>query len=83
MPANLIIIFIMDKKSKDELTQLGLESYYQGLGRGERGKLLLYVAQDLGISYPSVHGKFRGSQRFSVAELRALEPIINQELWRK
>ncbi len=73
----------MDKKSKDELTQLGLESYYQTLGRGERGKLLLYVAADLGMSYPSVQGKFKGSQRFSIAELRALGPIISQELWRK
>jgi len=73
----------MSKNFDENLTQLGLESYYQALGRGERGKLLLYVAQDLGISYPSVQGKFRGSQRFSVAELRALEPIINQELWRK
>lgn len=73
----------MSKKKIIEITQLGLESYYQTLGRGERGKLLLYIATDLDISYPSVQGKFTGSQRFSVAEIRALEPIINQELWKK
>lgn len=73
----------MKKILDEKLTQLGLESYYQTLSRGERGKLLLYVATDLDISYPSVQGKFTGSQRFSVAEIRALEPIINQELWKK
>lgn len=73
----------MSKKNKEEMTQVGLESYYQTLGRGERGKLLLYVATDLGISFYTVQGKFTGSQRFSVAELRALEPIIREELWRK
>lgn len=73
----------MNKKNKEEMTQVGLESYYQTLGRGERGKLLLYIASDLEISFTSVQGKFTGSQRFSVAELRALEPIIREELWRK
>lgn len=73
----------MNKILDEKLTQLGLESYYQTLSRGERGKLLLYVATDFDISYPSVQGKFTGSQRFSVAEIRALEPIINQELWKK
>ena len=73
----------MDKKKKVEMTQVGLESYYQTLGRGERGRLLLYIAADLDISYTSVQGKFTGSQRFSVAELRALEPVINEELWRR
>ena len=73
----------MNKKNNGEMTQLGLESYYQSLGRGERGKLLLYVATDLGISFYTVQGKFTGSQRFSVAELRALEPIIKEELWKQ
>lgn len=73
----------MSKKNKEEMTQVGLESYYQSLSRGERGKLLLYVAADLDISYTSVQGKFTGSQRFSVAELRALEPVVKEELWRR
>lgn len=73
----------MGKKNKEEMTQLGLESYYQSLGRRERGKLLLYVASDLEISFTSVQGKFTGTQRFSVAEIRALEPIIREELWRQ
>ena len=73
----------MNKKMDDKMTQVGLESYYQSLGRSERGKLVMYVAVDLSLSYPTVRGKFTGTQRFSTAELRALQPIITQELWRQ
>ena len=73
----------MSKEKDGKLTQMGLESYYQTLGRGDRGKALLYVASFLGISYPSVQGKFTGKQKFSNAELIALQPVINEELWRQ
>lgn len=73
----------MGKKKDDKLTQMGLESYYRTLCRGDRGKVLLYVASFLGISYPSVHGKFMGRQKFSTAELMVLEPIIKNELWKQ
>lgn len=73
----------MDKKKDKKLTQLGLESYYQTLARGDRGKALLYVASYLGLSYNSVQGKFTGKQKFTNAELIALQPIIEGELWRQ
>ena len=73
----------MNKEKEGKLTQIGLETYYQTLCRGDRGKALLYVASFLGISYPSVQGKFTGKQKFSNAELIALQPIIDGELWKQ
>lgn len=73
----------MNKKKTEKLTQMGLESYYQTLCRGDRGKMLLHVASFLGISYQSVQGKFTGKQKFSNAELIAIQPVIEDESWRK
>ena len=83
LPTNLSIIFGMSKKTNEKLTQMGLESYYQTLSKGEKGKALVYIAMYLDISYPSLQGKFTGKQKFTTAELIALEPIINDELWRQ
>ena len=63
--------------------KIKLESYYQTLSKGEKGKALVYIAMYLDISYPSLQGKFTGKQKFTTAELIALEPIINDELWRQ
>ena len=83
LPTNLRIIIGMNKKTSEKLTQMGLESYYQTLSKGEKGKALVYIAMYLDISYPSLQGKFTGKQKFTTAELIALEPIINDELWRQ
>ena len=73
----------MSKDLNEKLTQVGLESYYEILGRGDRGRLLIFIASYLNISYYSVQNKFVGRTKFSVAELIALQPVINQELWRQ
>lgn len=83
MPTNLSIIIEMSKKTDEKLTQVGLESYYQGLSKGEKGKVLVYIAMYLGISYPSLQGKFTGKQKFTTAELIALQPVIADESWRQ
>lgn len=83
LPTNLSIIIEMNKKTDEKLTQLGLESYYQGLSKGEKGKMLVYIAMYLGISYPSLQGKFTGKQKFTTAELIALQPVITDESWKQ
>ncbi len=67
----------------ENLTNLGLQSYHLKLSRKERVKLKNYISAKFGISYFSTDAKFAGRQRFSPAELLALEPIIGGELWRQ
>ena len=74
----------MSKEKEGKLTNVGLQAYYAKLPIGERGKLIVYVINHLGMSYATWQGKFTGKrQQFSPAELIALEPIINEELWRQ
>lgn len=69
---------------KGKLTNVSLQSYYANLPVGERGKLIVYIINRLGMSYTTWQGKFVGKrQKFTIAELIALEPIINDELWRQ
>lgn len=67
----------------EKLTNLGLQTYHMNLSRKERVKLKNYVSAMFNISYYSTDGKFAGRQRFSPAELLALQPIIDNELWRQ
>lgn len=72
----------MQEKEK-EFTNVGLQSYYNGLDKKERQKLTSYVAMKFEKSYYTMDGKFRGNTNFSAAELLALQPIIRDELWRE
>lgn len=67
----------------ENLTNLGLQAYHKKLSRKERVQLKNYVSMKFGISYFSTDGKFVGRQKFTPAELLALEPIIEKELWRQ
>lgn len=67
----------------EELTNVGLQSYVKELDIQDQMKLKTYVAFRFGKSYMTVNDKFAGRRPFSQTELLALEPIINQELWRQ
>lgn len=82
--ANLRRNFQVSKKNNQKLTNVGLQTYYDQLPVGERGKLIVYIINKLGMSYATWQGKFIGKrQKFTIAELIALEPIINEEQWRQ
>ena len=66
-----------------ELTNVGLQTYAKGLSAAEQMKLKTYVALKFGKSYITINDKFNGSRSFSTVELMALQPIIEQELWRQ
>ncbi len=72
----------MQEKNK-KITVVGLLSYYNGLTTKEKLKLKSYVAAVFELSFYTVDGKFRGNANFSAAELLALQPIIEGELWRQ
>lgn len=67
----------------EELTSLGLLSYYSGLTQKEKIRLKNFVARKFDLSYYTVDGKFRGKTNFSAAELLALQPIVEGETWRQ
>lgn len=67
----------------EKLTKLGLLSYYGKLSDKERMKLKSYVAEKFELSYYTIDFKFRGKSNISAAELLALQPIIENELWRE
>lgn len=73
----------MDKENKEKLTGMGLVAYHSGLSEKDRVKLKAYVSNLLGLSYPVVHKRFVGGMNFTVAELLALQPIIDDERWRQ
>ena len=67
----------------EELTSLGLLSYYGKLTQKERVRMKNYVARKFDLSYYTVDGKFRGRTNFSAAELLALQPIVEGETWKQ
>lgn len=67
----------------EELTNVGLQSYVKELSTQDLMKLKTYVASRFGKSYMTINDKFTGRRPFSPTELLALEPIINQELWKQ
>ena len=69
--------------NSEELTSLGLLSYYNGLTQKEKVKLKNFVAIKFVLSYYTVDAKFHGKTRFSAAELLALQPIIEGETWKQ
>ncbi len=71
------------QQNNKEFTSVGLLSYYKGLSLKEKVKLKSFVALKFNLSYYTVDGKFRGKTNFSAAELLALQPIMEQETWRK
>lgn len=71
------------QENNKELTSLGLRSYYQSLSRKEKVKLKNYISQKLVLSYFSVYSKFRGSSHFSVAELIAIQHILEGDEWKQ
>lgn len=77
---NFILIM---QANHEELTSLGLLSYYGKLTQKEKVRLKNYVAQKFDLSYYTVDGKFRGKANFSAAELLAMQPIIQSETWRQ
>lgn len=77
-----VFILIMQAKN-EELTRLGLLSYYGNLTQKDKVRLKNYVAQKFDLSYYSVDAKFRGKANFSAAELLAMQPIVEGELWKQ
>ena len=69
--------------NSEELTNVGLQAYAGKLSAAELMKLKTYVATKFGKSYITINDKFNGSRSFSTVELLALQPIIEQELWRQ
>ena len=67
----------------EELTNVGLQSYIKDLSTQDQMKLKTYVASRFGKSYITINDKFAGRRPFSPTELLALEPIINQDLWKQ
>ena len=68
---------------KEELTNVGLQSYVKKLDQQEQIKLKTYVALKFDKSYLTVNDKFSGRRQFTPAELLALQTIIDNELWRQ
>lgn len=69
--------------NSDKSTNLGLSSYYEELGQKEKVKLKKYISQLFELSYYTVDAKFGGRAKFSAAELLALQPVIEREVWRQ
>ena len=68
---------------REELTNVGLQAYAKSLSTAELMKLKTYVAMKFEKSYMTINDKFAGRRSFTAAELLALQPIIEQELWRQ
>ena len=69
--------------NREELTNVGLQSYIKGLTPQEQMKLKTFVAIKFEKSYMTVNDKFAGRRQFTPAELLALQTIIDKELWRQ
>lgn len=68
---------------KEELTNVGLQAYAKNLSSAEQMKLKTFVAMKFCKSYMTINDKFAGRRNFTATELLALQPIIDQELWRQ
>lgn len=66
-----------------ELTSMGLLSYFKELTSKDKVRFKNFVAFKFDLSIYTINAKFRGDTNFSAAELLALQPIIEGELWRQ
>ena len=82
LQANLQLFFEMSKEKGSKLTSMGLVTYHESLSRSERVELKNYVASLFRLSYSVVQKRFAGGMEFTAAELIALQPVIEEELWR-
>lgn len=71
------------QEKKEELTNVGLQSYIKGLSNQDQIKLKSYVALKFGKSYLTINDKMAGRRPFSQTELLALQPIVEGETWRQ
>lgn len=71
------------QEKREELTNVGLQSYVKNLDQQDQIKLKTYVALKFDKSYLTVNDKFSGRRQFTPAELLALETIIDNELWKQ
>lgn len=69
--------------NREELTNVGLQSYAKELSNQEQVKLKTFVALKFNKSYLTINDKFAGRRQFTPAELLAIQSIIANELWRK
>ena len=71
------------QEKREELTNVGLQSYVKNLDQQDQIKLKTYVALKFDKSYLTVNDKFSGRRQFTPAELLALQTIIDNELWKQ
>lgn len=71
------------QEKREELTNLGLQSYVKKLDTQEQIQLKTYIAIRFGKSYITINDKINGRTKFSRVELLALQPIIEGETWRQ
>lgn len=64
-----------------ENQKLDICTYYAGLSKGERGRLMLYLAAKYGMRTSTTSLKLRGRRPFSLAEQQVVQEVIDKKLW--
>lgn len=71
------------QQNEVEKGNLGLQSYYNDLGKKDKTKLIGFLMWKCGISYNSAWNRLTGKSVFSDIELQVIYPLIMEDSWRR
>lgn len=72
----------MDKENNENLTEVGLQAYYKGLGRKEKSELIRYLMVEFNYSYNSIQQKLTGKAGLNKRDLILIDHVIRNGLWK-
>ena len=72
----------MDKEIYENLTDVGLQSYYKKLGKKEKSEFIKYLMVQFSYSYASIQQKMTGKAGFNKRDLILIGDVVKNELWR-
>lgn len=71
------------QQNEFEKQKLGLQSYYNGLDKKDKARLIGFLMWKCGISFNSAWNRLSGKTDFSDIELQVIYPLIMEDTWRQ
>ena len=72
----------MNKENSENLTDVGLQSYYKNLGKKEKSEFIKYLMVEFNYSYNSIQQKLTGKAGLNKRDLILIDHVIKNELWK-
>lgn len=78
-----MIKFGINKEMSENLTDLGLQSYYKSLSKSEKSDLIDYLMDEFGYRYSSLQAKLSGKHDLNKRDLILIGEVVQNGLWKQ